>query len=91
VLDDNEQETLREVERCLLAEDPEFVNGFQARQSDLRRRSYRLGTAIAIVVALLLVGLMLAAGSVGGAVLWAGATAVVWGLWRRSAGKRRAR
>jgi Protein of unknown function (DUF3040) len=91
VLDDNERETLREVERRLLAEDPEFVNGFQARQSDLHRRTYRRGAAIAIVVALLLVGLMLAAGSVGGAVLWAGATAVVWGMWRRSAAKRRTR
>ena len=34
-------------------------------------------------------GLMLAAGSVGGAVLWASATAVVWAMWRRSAAKRR--
>jgi Protein of unknown function (DUF3040) len=89
VLDDNERETLREVERRLLAEDPEFVNEFQTHQSHLQRRTHRRGAAVAIVIALLIAGLMLAAGSVGGAVLWASATAVVWGMWRRSAVKRR--
>jgi fatty acid desaturase len=91
VLDDHERETLREVERRLLADDPDFVSDFQARQSHLPRRTFRRGTIVAVVIAVLLVGLMLAAGSVGGAILWLVATAVVWGMWRHSTKNRRTR
>ncbi|HEY4418040.1 MAG TPA: DUF3040 domain-containing protein [Pseudonocardia sp.] len=89
MLEDHEKETLREVERRLLADDPDFVSEFQARQSHLRGRTIRFGTVVAIVTALLLVGLMLAAGSVGGAVLWIVATAVVWAMWNHSTKKKR--
>jgi Protein of unknown function (DUF3040) len=88
VLDDHEQESLRDVERGLRAEDPAFVHDFQSRQAKLRGRTVGKGTVIAIVVALLLGGLMLAAGSVGGAILWVVATAVVWAVWRASVNRK---
>jgi hypothetical protein len=87
VLDDHERETLREVERRLLADDPAFARAFRARQTHLRHpHRRRRGAIVAVVIAVLLAGLLLAVGSFGGALVCAAAVWVIWAMWRHSIG-----
>jgi Protein of unknown function (DUF3040) len=85
VLSDHERKTLREVERQFLAEDPEFTRSFDTSAQHLRRE-YRDGESvkIAIFAAALLCGLMLVAGSPGGALAFAAVTGLIWLGWRHS-------
>jgi hypothetical protein len=87
VLNDHERETLREVERCLLADDPAFARAFRARQTHLRHHhSRRRGAIVAVVIAVLLAGLLLSVGSFGGALVGVAAVWVIWAMWRHSIG-----
>jgi ferric-dicitrate binding protein FerR (iron transport regulator) len=90
VLSDHERKTLREVERQLMAEDPDFTRAFEARQTRLSRRPHRLGATLAVVVAALLTVFLLVAGTVGGALVFATTTGlIIWAVWHHSAGTNR--
>jgi hypothetical protein len=82
VLSDREREVLREVERQILHEDPEFARSFDARAQRLRHRAGGLGIKIFVLAGLLLSALVLVAGSLGGAVAFAIGTGLVWLAWR---------
>jgi hypothetical protein len=84
VLSDHERKTLAEVERRLIADDPEFAQSFRARQTSLQRDPHRRGATIAAVAAVLLVVLMLLAGSLVGALGSVVTTALIWAMWRYS-------
>jgi hypothetical protein len=82
VLSDRERETLREVERRLLIEDPAFARTFTARAQRLPHPTTGLGIKIFLITGLLLSALVLVAGSIGGAVAFAAATGLIWVTWR---------
>jgi Protein of unknown function (DUF3040) len=82
VLSDHERETLREVERQLMVEDPEFACSFEAGQTRLSRHPHRPGVRIALVGAALFTALMLVAGSLVGALVFAFVTGLVGVAWR---------
>ena len=78
MLSDHEWKTLREVERRLLTEDPEFTRSFDTRAQRLLGGSDRWGLQIFLVTGLLLSALMLVTGSLSGAVAFAAATGIVY-------------
>jgi Protein of unknown function (DUF3040) len=82
VLSDRERETLREVERRLLQEDPAFARSFEARAKRLPRPAGGPGIKIFLIAGLLLSALVLVAGSLGGALAFATATGLIWLVWR---------
>jgi hypothetical protein len=85
MLSDHEWDTLREVERQFLTEDPAFTRSFDTRARRLRRRHLDSASVkIAIMVAVLLGALMLMAGSPGGALAFAAATGLIWLAWWHS-------
>jgi hypothetical protein len=85
VLNDHEQQTLREVERQFLVEDPEFARSFTTRAQRLKPRHLDGGLAkIAIVAAVLLGALMLVAGSPSGALAFAAGAGLIWLARRHS-------
>jgi DUF3040 family protein len=86
VLSDRERETLHEVERRLLIEDPEFARSFKARAQRLPHPTGGVGIKIFLVAGLLLSALVLVAGSLAGAVAFVGATGLIWLVWRRAGG-----
>lgn len=85
MLSDHEWKTLREVERRLLTEDPEFTRSFDTHARRLHGGSDRWGIQIFLVTGLLLSALMLVAGSLSGAVAFAAGTGLIWLAWRFSA------
>lgn len=84
MLSDHERRTLQEVERLLLAEDPDFTQSFQARSQRLQRTDDGFGLKIFVVGGLLLSALMLVTGSLSGAVAFAVATGLIALVWRCS-------
>jgi Protein of unknown function (DUF3040) len=58
VLSDYERKTLREVERQLMVEDPEFARSFHAHERHPARDHHRPTNKIAIAVAVLLSALL---------------------------------
>ena len=88
MLSDHEWKTLREVERRLLTEDPEFTRSFDTRAQRLHGGSDRWGLQIFVVTGLLLSALMLVTGSLSGAVAFAAATGLIWLAWRFSTATR---
>jgi Flp pilus assembly protein TadB len=91
VLSDHERKTLRELERQLMAEDPEFPRSFDAGAHRLGRKHCGVTAGIAITVAVLLFALMLAVGSLGGALAFGAGTGLVWLAWRHSDNRRQPR
>ena len=68
MLSDHEWQTLRAVERQIIADDPEFTRSFDMRAQRLRRIDHDRELAkIAVVAVVLLCALMLVAGSPSGA------------------------
>lgn len=84
MLSDYEWKTLREIERRLLTEDPEFTRSFDTRAQRLHGREDRWGLQIFVVIGLLLSALMLVTGSLSGAAAFAAATGLIWLAWRFS-------
>jgi hypothetical protein len=83
VSNDHERETLLEIERRLLSEDPEFAQSFDARARRLYNPSrYDVGTKIFLVAGFLISALMLVVGAPGGAVAFTAGTGLVWLAWR---------
>lgn len=89
MLSGHERTTLRELERRLLTEDPEFTRSFDASAQHLHGGPDRWGLQTSLVTGLLLSALMLVTGSLGGSVAFAAATGLVWLAWRFSANTRR--
>ena len=85
MLNDHERKALSEVERRLMADDPEFARHFEARQARLQRHP-REGAVLAVGGAVLLAVLMLLAGSVTGALGTLVVTVLLWAMWRSSTG-----
>jgi uncharacterized membrane protein YphA (DoxX/SURF4 family) len=85
MLDDQERNTLRELERQLSLEDPGFVDTFARRQERLSAgpRGWP-GAAIVVVVTLVLSGLMLLFGSAAGAFAVLLTAVMVWLVWHFS-------
>lgn len=82
---DREWELLRRVESDVVADDPEFARSFAAKTEKLehsRPHHGPLWTRVAVVVAALLAGGMLLAGSPLGAVAVLVMAALVWVVWR---------
>ncbi len=81
MLSDHEQETLREIQRHLVVEDPEFERSFRAFEGPISQPRYRwvYTTLVVITVALTLV--MLLAGAPAGALASAVVAVVLW--WTR--------
>jgi hypothetical protein len=87
MLDDYERNTLDEVERRLLSEDPGFARAFDAHAESLSRASMAgVGIKIFLIGGLLVSALVLVAGSLSGAVAFAIATWLIWLAWRFGAG-----
>ncbi|MGH3985537.1 MAG: DUF3040 domain-containing protein [Pseudonocardiaceae bacterium] len=90
MLSDHERKTLRDVERQLMFEDPEFARSFDAHEQHLPRGHHRLAAKIAIVVAVLLSALLsallLVTGLLSGALTFAAVTGLIWAAWRYSDG-----
>lgn len=87
MLSDHERETLREVERRLLSDDPTFAQSFDARAQRLSPAYQdRVGFTMVIVAGLLLSALMLVIGSLGGAAAFAAGTGLIWLAWRFGGG-----
>ncbi len=83
MLSDRERETLREVERRLLSEDPGFTRSFEARAQRLPRGTRGgVGLKIFLAAGLLLSAFVLVTGSAAGAVAFATATGLIWVVWR---------
>jgi len=78
VLSDHERETLREIQRHMVAEDPDFERSFDALEAPARHRwAYTTLVAVTGVLA----PVMLLAGSIGGALTFAIAAGSLW--WTR--------
>lgn len=86
MLSDHERETLREVERQFLTEDPGFTRAFEARQTRMSRRPHRLGARIGLVTSALLTMFLLVAGSLGSALVVAVVTGLIWVVLHHPAG-----
>jgi len=81
VLSDREREALNEIERQLAVEDPGFSRTFHAVGQSPPYNQVRLAYAVTIVVAIVLGLIVLLAGSVLGALVFAavaGGVAVAW-------------
>jgi hypothetical protein len=93
VLSDYELKTLREVERQLMLEDPQFARPFHAHQQPPARDHHRPTNKIMIVVAGLLIALvsalLLIAGLLSGALTFAAGAGLIWATWRYSDGTSR--
>ena len=85
MLSDHERMTLREIERQILAEDPEFTRSFDMGvQRPHRERRDGVSVKIAIMAAVLLGALMLVAGSPSGALAFAAVAGLIWLARRHS-------
>lgn len=91
MLSDREWQRLRDVERRILADDPDFARSFETSAEELGRSPLDgLGLQIFLVCGALVSGLLLVTGSVSGALGFAAATLAIWCAWRYSvAGPRR--
>ena len=88
MLSDHEWKALREVERRLLTEDPEFTRSFATGSQRLHGESGRWGLQIFLVTGALLSVLMLVIGSLSGAAAFAAGTGLIWLAWRFSTATR---
>lgn len=82
MLSDHEMRTLRELERGLLDDDPEFPRLFGTRAQRLGRKHLGMPTAIAIAVAMVFGGGLLVAGAPGAALGVITMTGLLWLAWR---------
>ncbi|MDN5919420.1 MAG: DUF3040 domain-containing protein [Pseudonocardia sp.] len=82
MLSDHELKTLRELERRLLDDDPEFPRRFDTRARRMRGPQLRLPAAIAIAVVMVLAAVLLVAGAAGAALGLVTVTGLLWLAWR---------
>ena len=78
MLSDGERETLREIERGLSADDPDFERSFRADPASAPPAWRRSVYTLSIVVAAVLGTVLLLVGSLGGALAFTVAAGAVW-------------
>lgn len=78
MLNDHERESLRDIQRQLFVEDPDFERSFRALEAPPPRKHRRWLYTAGIVVAALFATVSVLAGSVGGALAF---TVVAGSLW----------
>jgi hypothetical protein len=81
VLSENERETLREIQRHLIVEDPDFERTFRAFEASTPSARYRWVYTTLVVITAVLAPVMLLAGSPGGALAFAIVASTLW--WTR--------
>jgi len=81
MLSDHEMRMLRELERRLLDDDPEFPRRFDTRAQRLDRRHLGMPTAVAVVAAVF-GGVLLLAGAPGPALALVTVTGLLGLIWR---------
>ncbi|MDN5919811.1 MAG: DUF3040 domain-containing protein [Pseudonocardia sp.] len=82
MLSDHEMKTLRELERQLLDDDPEFPRRFDTRARRLGGNHLGMPAATAIAVVMVLAAVLLVAGAPGAALGLVTVTGVLWLAWR---------
>lgn len=78
MLNDHERETLRDIQRQLFVDDPDFERSFHALGEPPPRTHHRLVYTAGIVIAALLAMVGLLAGSPGGALAFTVIAGLVW-------------
>jgi hypothetical protein len=78
VLSDHERETLREIQRHLIVEDPDFEKPFRAFEVPPPPARYRWIHTTLVAVTAVLAPVMLLAGSLGGAIAFAIVAGTFW-------------
>jgi Protein of unknown function (DUF3040) len=86
MLSDHERKALREIQRQLATDDPEFERSFHAAATAPPPDYRRLAYTIVIVLAALLATIMALAGSPGGTLAFAAIAGMVWYARHRRAG-----
>ena len=81
MLSEGDRRRLAEIELSLVADDPGFVDRFERRRRDPRRRRHTLYAVLALVVCVVAVGVALGYHNVAGAVIGLVALATTVGLW----------
>jgi hypothetical protein len=81
VLNEHERETLREIQRHLVVEDPAFEEPFRAFDIGTPRARYRWVYTTLVVITAVLAPIVLVAGSPGGAFAFAVIAGTLW--WTR--------
>ena len=81
MLSDRERETLHEIQRHLIVEDPDFERSFRAFEAPASSAHHRWVYTTLVVVTAVLAPLLLLAGSPGGAVAFAIVAGTLW--WTR--------
>ena len=82
MLSDHELKTLRELERRLLDDDPDFPRSFDTRAQRLGRPRPGLPSITAVAVAVVLGAVLLMAGAPGAALGLVTVTGLLWLAWR---------
>lgn len=77
MLSDHERETLQEIQRQFLVEDPGFARSFEAAEQRSPHGRHRRACAVAVVLAMVCSLLMLVAGLPGTALLLAAGAALI--------------
>lgn len=77
MLSDHERETLQEIQRQLLVEDPDFARSFEVAGQRSPHRCHRRACTAGVVLALVLSVLMLVAGLSGSALVLAAGAALI--------------
>jgi len=86
VLNDNERKTLSDVERQLMAEDPEFARPFHEQLPQQPTTQHGSNGKIAVAVAMLFSAILLLAGFAPGALTCVVLTGVFCAMWWCSKG-----
>ena len=81
MLSDHERRTLREIQRHLIVDDPDFERSFRAWEAATSPARYRWVYTTLVVVTAVLVPVMVLAGSAGGALAFAVVAGTLW--WTR--------
>lgn len=82
MLSDHEMKRLRELERQLLDDDPEFPRSFDTRARRLGRHQIGLPAMSAIAVMMVLAVFLVVAGAPGAALGLVTVTGLLWLTWR---------
>lgn len=78
MLSDREREALREIQRQVFVDDPDFERSFRALEAPKPPSPHRWAYRVVVVIAAFLTVAMVVAGSAGGALAFAVVAGAVW-------------